>query len=236
MAPDEEPVTGAAAFAPPPATPLSPEEAEAEAAALEAGRLLFAAPFAFQRACHAMEHLLPAGPPEVAFAGRSNVGKSTLLNALTGQKGLAKASNTPGRTRSLNIFARDDGVGPVIVDMPGYGYAKAPKADVAQWTRLVFDYLRGRPGLRRVYLLIDARHGLKAVDEAAMDVMDEAAISYQAVLTKADKTPATEKIRAEVTEGLRKRAAAHPVVLATSAAKGGGIAELRAAIFTLTQE
>ncbi|MEO1106063.1 MAG: ribosome biogenesis GTP-binding protein YihA/YsxC, partial [Pseudomonadota bacterium] len=165
---------------------------EAAAARLEAGRLVFAGRWTFLRSCHDMSHLLPAGPPEVAFAGRSNVGKSSLINALVGQKGLAKASNTPGRTRALNLFAREDGIGPLIVDMPGYGYAKAPKSEVAQWTRLVFDYLRGRPGLRRVYLLIDARHGLKPVDENAMDVMDEAAVSYQAVLTKADKPVAAD--------------------------------------------
>jgi len=172
---------------------------------------------------------------EVAFAGRSNVGKSSLLNALVGQKGLAKASNTPGRTRALNLFQREDGTGPVIVDMPGYGYAKAPKTEVAAWTALVFDYLRGRPGLKRVYLLIDARHGIKAVDEEAMAAMDEAAVSYQVVLTKADKSmPAN--LPAETERRIVRRAAAFPGVLLTSAAKGHGIAELRAAIAFLTAE
>ena len=208
-------------------------DAAAEAASLEAGRLLFAAPWGFLRSCHALTHLPPAGPTEVAFAGRSNVGKSSLINALVGQKGLAKASNTPGRTRSLNLFQRTDGTGPMIVDMPGYGYAKAPKAEVAAWTALVFDYLRGRPGLKRVYLLIDARHGIKPIDEAAMAVMDEAAVSYHVVLTKADKALAAGLV-ADTEEKLRRRAAAYPGVLATSSAKGTGIDGLRAAIAELT--
>lgn len=206
--------------------------AEAAAASLEAGRLLFAAPWGYLRSCHALDQLPPAGPVEVAFAGRSNVGKSSLINALVGQKGLAKASNTPGRTRALNLFQRTDGTGPTIVDMPGYGYAKAPKAEVAAWTALVFDYLRGRPGLKRVYLLIDARHGIKPIDEAAMDVMDEAAISYHVVLTKADKS-ASAGLIADTATRLQRRAAAFPGVIATSSAKGTGIEDLRAAIADL---
>ncbi|GAB5378210.1 MAG: ribosome biogenesis GTP-binding protein YihA/YsxC [Acuticoccus sp.] len=200
---------------------------------LEAGRLLFARPWVYLRSAHAIAHLPPEGPPEVAFAGRSNVGKSSLLNALVGQKGLAKASNTPGRTRALNLFAREDGVGPVIVDMPGYGYAKAPKVEIAAWTALVFDYLRGRPGLKRVYLLVDARHGIKPVDEAAMDAMDEAAVSYQVVLTKADKPVARDVM--DATEArLARRAAAFPGLILTSSTKGTGIEDLRAAIAELT--
>ncbi len=209
------------------------EAAAAEAASLEAGRLLFAANWGFLRSCLAISHLPPAGPPEVAFAGRSNVGKSTLLNALVGQKGLAKASNTPGRTRALNLFQREDGTGPLVVDMPGYGYAKAPKTEVAAWTSLVFDYLRGRPGLKRVYLLIDARHGLKPIDDTAMDAMDEAAVSYHVVLTKADKALPAGLV-AETEAKLARRAAAFPGVLVTSAAKGTGMDKLRAAIADLT--
>lgn len=207
-------------------------------AVLESARLLFAAPWDFTRACHSLADLPPMGAIEVAFAGRSNVGKSSLLNALVGQKKLAHASNTPGRTRSLNLFARADGVGPVVVDMPGYGYARAPKDEVAAWQKLVFDYLRGRPNLRRVYLLFDARHGPKPVDLEAMRVMDEAAVSYQAVLTKADKISAAEEAAVvAVTEAaLRRRAAAHPVVLLTSAEKGDGIAALRAAVAELLSD
>ena len=196
---------------------------------------MFAAPWVYLRSCHDLSHLPEAGPPEVAFAGRSNVGKSSLINALVGQKGLAKASNTPGRTRALNLFAREDGAGPVIVDMPGYGYAKAPKVEVAAWTRLVFNYLRGRPGLKRVYLLIDARHGIKPVDEEAMTAMDEAAVSYQVVLTKADK-PVPKGILDDTAERLRRRAAAHPEVLMTSATKGNGMDALRAAITALAAQ
>jgi GTP-binding protein len=201
-----------------------------EAKRLEAGRLFFARPWHFVAgAPKAID--LPAGDEiEVAFAGRSNVGKSSLINALTGQKALARTSNTPGRTRELNLFAADAGV--TIVDMPGYGYARAPKADVAAWTRTVFDYLRGRPRLRRVYVLIDARHGLKPNDEEALATLDKAAVSYQIVLTKADKAKGGDlpQVVAATAAKIAKRPAAHPHVLATSAATGAGIAELRAEI------
>ena len=211
-------------------SPDAEDPAAAQAAALEAGRLLFAKPWQYRISCHSMRDLPPAEGVEVAFAGRSNVGKSTLLNALTGQKTLAKSSNTPGRTRQLNFF--DAGSNLSIVDMPGYGYARAPKKDIAAWTRLVFDYLRGRPNLRRVYLLIDARHGLKPIDQEAMTALDEAAASYQAVLTKADKVKPAEREKrvAEIATAIVKRPAAHPQVLITSAADQGGIAALRAAI------
>ncbi|HET7715994.1 MAG TPA: ribosome biogenesis GTP-binding protein YihA/YsxC [Bauldia sp.] len=177
--------------------------------------------------------LPPADGVEVAFAGRSNVGKSSLINALTGQKTLARTSNTPGRTRELNFFTADHGI--VIVDMPGYGYARASKRDVKDWTRLVFDFLRGRANLRRVYVLIDARHGIKANDKEALDVLDKAAVSYQVVLTKCDKdSPATlDAMLAETRAAIAKRPAAHPVVLATSAQTGAGIDLLRAEIAAL---
>jgi GTP-binding protein len=210
------------------------EASSFDEAALEAGRLLFAGEWVFLRACHAVDQLPPAGPPEVAFAGRSNVGKSTLLNALTGRKQLARSSNTPGRTRALNLFARSDGEGPVVVDMPGYGYAKAPKTEVAAWTALVFDYLRGRPNLRRLFLLVDARHGPKATDLEAMKTMDEAAVSYQAVLTKADKAGKDLKTNLAATQkALARRPAAHPEVLVTSANTSRGMPELRATIAAL---
>ncbi|MEM0907347.1 MAG: ribosome biogenesis GTP-binding protein YihA/YsxC [Pseudomonadota bacterium] len=185
------------------------------------------------RSCHTIAQLPAVGPPEIAFAGRSNVGKSSLINALVGQKGLAKASNTPGRTRALNLFARQDGIGPLVVDMPGYGYARASKSDVETWTALVFDYLRGRPGLVRVYLLVDARHGIKPGDENAMSVLDTAAVSYQVVLTKADKT-GRSSVRDDTIAKIKRRPAAYPAVLLTSASKGEGIAQLRAEIATVT--
>src|SRR5687767_7748713 len=147
---------------------------------------VFAVPWVFIRGVPAIHLLPPSGPPEVAFAGRSNVGKSSLINALVGHSGLARTSNTPGRTRELNFFAPADG-GLMLVDMPGYGYARVSKSESEAWTRLVFDYLRGRPNLRRVYLLVDARHGLKDSDRAALDLLDKAAVSYQIALTKADK-------------------------------------------------
>lgn len=210
-----------------------------EAALLERGRLLFARPWVFLRGVASMEGLPPAGPPEIAFAGRSNVGKSSLINALTRQKGLARTSNTPGRTQELNIFVPEGHSGKTgdlppfaIVDMPGYGFAKAPRDRVDQWTKLVFDYLRGRVTLKRVYVLIDARHGIKTRDEEVLDLLDKAAVSYQIVLTKADKIkpPAVERLKAQTVAAIAKRAAAYPQIIATSAEKGLGIDALRAEI------
>ncbi|WP_246429812.1 ribosome biogenesis GTP-binding protein YihA/YsxC [Prosthecomicrobium pneumaticum] len=177
-----------------------------------------------------LEFLPPIGPLEIAFAGRSNVGKSSLINAVLGQRGIARTSNTPGRTQELNFFAPDDTLS--IVDMPGYGYAEAPKALVARWNRLIEDYLRGRVSLRRVYVLIDSRHGLKANDLETLDRLDKTAVSYQIVLTKADKLKPGEIDRrvAETLKAVARRPAAHPVVLATSSETGEGIDLLRAEI------
>jgi len=189
-----------------------------------------------------MAWLPPEGPLEVAFAGRSNVGKSSLINALTGQKTLAKTSNTPGRTQHLNFFVPDDGSEPgsdsevppqiAIVDMPGYGYAKAPKAQVEAWTRMIRAYLRGRSSLRRVFVLIDARHGIKANDEEVLAMLDKAAVSYQIVLTKADKLkpPALERIVEDTGKRLLKRPAAFPEIIVTSSEKRTGLDELRETI------
>ncbi|MFP4538286.1 MAG: ribosome biogenesis GTP-binding protein YihA/YsxC, partial [Dichotomicrobium sp.] len=173
--------------------------------------------------------------PEVAFAGRSNVGKSTLLNALTGRKALARTSNTPGRTRELNYFRAGDALH--IVDMPGYGYAKAPKAQVKGWNELIHAYLRGRPQLKRVFLLIDARHGIKNTDAGVLEAMDEAAVSYQVVLTKIDKIgpEQLERVREATAARLAKHPAAHPEIIATSAEKRIGIDELRAEITALLE-
>lgn len=213
---------------------------ENEAAALiEAGRLLFARDVTFLRGVVALDGLPEIGMPEIAFAGRSNVGKSSLINALTGKKGLARTSNTPGRTQELNYFVPDGYSGEAgdlppmaLVDMPGYGYAQAPKEQVDAWTKLVFDYLRGRATLKRVYVLIDARHGLKKNDDEVLDLLDKAAVSYQIVLTKTDKIKeaGVPRLVAETLEKIRKRPAAYPFVLATSSEKGHGLDELRAAI------
>jgi len=201
---------------------------------LEEGRMLFAGPVAFLLGVADIAGLPPSFPVEVAFAGRSNVGKSSLINALTGRRDIARVSNTPGRTRELNFFTVGDGR-LAVVDMPGYGYARAEKRLVRQWQGLARDYLRGRPSLRRVFVLIDARHGIKPADEAIFDLLDEAAVNYQPVLTKIDKLKpeALERVMAETAERLGKRPAAHPQVLATSSVKSTGIPELRATIARL---
>jgi GTP-binding protein len=197
---------------------------------------LFRHPWRFVTEAPNLAALPREGPPEVAFAGRSNVGKSSLINALTGQKGLARTSNTPGRTQSLIFYVPDipdadaKALPPIaLVDMPGYGYAKAPKANVESWTRLIEAYLSGRASLKRVFLLIDARHGLKAADETVLDALDRAAVPYQIVLTKADKVKASElaAIEQATAEAIRRRPAAHPVLIVTSATKGTGIESLR---------
>ncbi|MGI0526375.1 ribosome biogenesis GTP-binding protein YihA/YsxC [Rhizobium giardinii] len=202
---------------------------------------LFGRPWTFIRGVPSMKFLPPEGPLEIAFAGRSNVGKSSLINALVGQKGLARTSNTPGRTQELNYFVPDGYSGEAgdlppmaLVDMPGYGYAQAPKEHVDAWTKLVFDYLRGRSTLKRVYVLIDSRHGIKKNDEDVLSLLDKAAVSYQIVLTKTDKIkePAVPRLIAETLEKIRKRPAAFPEVLSTSSDKGNGLEELRGAIRT----
>ena len=200
---------------------------------LEAGRLLFASPWDFHWAAAALDHLPPMHGVEIAFAGRSNVGKSSLINALTGRKALARTSHTPGRTQELIFFTS---VSPlVLVDMPGYGYAQAPKAKVEAWNKLIRAYLRGRTNLARVYVLIDARHGLKAADEPVLADLDTTAVSYAVVLTKADEIGAAKLAEREdeLTQALRKHPAAFPEVIATSSRTGAGFPELRAAIARL---
>ena len=200
---------------------------------IEAGRLLFAAECRFFFAAQRLDQLPPPGLPEVAFAGRSNVGKSSIINALTGHKALARASNTPGRTRQLNFF--DLGGRLVIVDMPGYGYAQAAKEVKADWQDLMFEYLRGRPTLQRVVLLLDARIEIKASDTAVMDLLDRAAVTYQVVLTKADgvRPGALGRKQAEVEALIKKHPAAFPVLQTTSSESGLGIEALRAALVGL---
>jgi GTP-binding protein len=201
---------------------------------LESGRRLFAGPVTFVKSVAAMDGLPEDDVVEVAFAGRSNVGKSSLINGITGRGTLARTSNTPGRTQLLNLFDLGDAQAPTLrlVDMPGYGYAKVSKSQVNDWTRLVKAYLRGRQNLRRVLVLIDARHGLKDSDNDIFKLLDEAAVNYQLVLTKADKLSAPEqaKVLADTQAAARKRTAAHPDVLLTSADKGWGLPELRAAV------
>jgi GTP-binding protein len=197
---------------------------------LEFGRWLFAQDCRFVAGAASAEAVPPASLPEIAFAGRSNVGKSSLVNALTGRKTLARVSITPGRTRQLNFFLLGERL--MLVDLPGYGYASASKSDIKAWTGLTRDYLKGRPGLRRVLLLIDSRHGLKAPDREMMKMLDEAAVSYQIVLTKADKPKPAElaRVRAEVAEEAGRHVAAHPDLAVTSAVAGLGVEELRGAL------
>jgi GTP-binding protein len=197
---------------------------------LDAGRRLFAGPSAFVLGVAKLEQLPPAKGVEIAFAGRSNAGKSSLINALTGVNGLARASNTPGRTRELNFF---DIAGQLtLVDLPGYGYAKAAKQEVKEWQSMLRGYLRGRPGLTRAFVLIDSRHGVLAADREMMSLLDEAAVSYQLVLTKIDKIKPADvaKLCAATETVAKKRPAALPHIHATSSQKATGIAELRAEI------
>ncbi|MBC7142760.1 MAG: YihA family ribosome biogenesis GTP-binding protein [Rhodobacteraceae bacterium] len=207
--------------------PLAPEP---EAAAREAGRLMFAGPVDFLKGVVAMDGLPPADRLEVCFAGRSNVGKSSLINALTGRKALARASNTPGRTQEINFFAAGDSH--YLVDLPGYGFAEAPLPVVAKWQRLLKAYLAGRSTLRRAFVLIDMRHGIKAVDEEILTLLDRSAVTFQVVLTKADKikTSGHEKILTQVRGALQKHPAAYPEIVVTSSEKGDGIETLRAII------
>ena len=209
------------------AFPLAPEP---EAEVGEGARQLFAGPVDFVKGVVAMDGLPPADRPEVCFAGRSNVGKSSLINALTGRKSLARASNTPGRTQEINYFALGDQS--YLVDLPGYGFAKAPVAVVAKWQALLKNYLAGRPTLRRAFCLIDARHGVKPVDHEIMTLLDRSAVPFQVVLTKTDKLGpnALKPVIAQVEEELQKHPAAYPELVITSSEKGQGIATLRAII------
>ena len=207
--------------------PLAPEP---EDAARERGRLLFAGPVDFVKGVVAMEGLTPADRMEVCFAGRSNVGKSSLINALTGRKSLARASNTPGRTQEINFCAAGDSH--YLVDLPGYGFAEAPVAVVQKWQKLLKSYLSGRPTLRRAFVLIDSRHGIKAVDEEILTLLDKSAVTFQVVLTKADKILRADrdKLLAQVRGALSKHPAAYPEIVLTSSEKGEGIETLRALI------
>lgn len=209
---------------------LTPEPSDEDR---ELGRLLFAGPVTFVKGVVAMSGLPPADRLEVCFAGRSNVGKSSLINALTGRKTLARASNTPGRTQEINYFAL--GETRYMVDLPGYGYAEAPVAIVAKWQALLRQYLAGRQTLRRAFVLIDTRHGVKAVDEEILKLLDRSAVTYQAVLTKADKVSAVERdaIIEQVKAALAKHPAAYPEIVVTSSEKGDGIETLRAIIATM---
>jgi len=217
----------------------APQTEEYSDTELEEGRLFFAQECTFERGAPKVRDLPPPGPPEVAFAGRSNVGKSSLINALTGRSGLARTSNTPGRTQELNAFMLGS---PTrgwlrLIDLPGYGYAKVSKSKSSMWTKEIFTYLRGRPQLRRALILIDARHGLKDSDHSVMEMMDTAAVSYQVVLTKADKLKPKEleTCLIETVKALRPHVAAHPVIMPTASLKGDGIPELRASLTKLRE-
>lgn len=200
----------------------------------ERGRLMFAGPVDFVKGVVAMSGLPPADRTEICFAGRSNVGKSSLINALTGRKSLARASNTPGRTQELNYFALGDSR--YMVDLPGYGYAEAPVATVRKWQALLKDYLQGRQTLRRAFVLIDTRHGVKAVDEEILTLLDKSAVTFQVVMTKSDKVGHAERAAniAQVQAALTKHPAAYPEIVLTSSEKGDGIETLRAIIAGLT--
>jgi len=212
--------------------PFPIAEPESDAAA-ELGRKLFAGPVDFLKGVVAMDGLPDANRVEVCFAGRSNVGKSSLINALTNRKGLARASNTPGRTQEINFF--ELGEARYLVDLPGYGYANAPLAVVEKWQRLLKNYLSGRPNLRRAFVLIDSRHGIKPVDEEIMQLMNRSALTFQVVMTKADKIKDYERDRVleQVRGKLAKHPAAFPELIMTSSEKGDGIAILRAVISSL---
>ncbi|WP_420857377.1 ribosome biogenesis GTP-binding protein YihA/YsxC [Marivivens marinus] len=210
-----------------------PEVETPSDAALETGRKLFAGPCDFLKGVVAMSGMPPADRIEFCFAGRSNVGKSSLINALTGRKGLARASNTPGRTQEINFFGLGDER--YLVDLPGYGFANAPVAVVEKWQRLLKSYLSGRPTLRRAFVLIDARHGVKPVDEEIMSLLDKSAVAFQAVLTKTDKVRKSE-LDASLTKtraALNRHPAAYPEIVLTSSEKGDGIETLRAIIAAL---
>ncbi|MCX5580658.1 ribosome biogenesis GTP-binding protein YihA/YsxC [Kaistia terrae] len=210
-----------------------PEIDQEEIDRIEAGRLFFAKAWEFVMSVPTIGHLPPIDVAEIAFSGRSNVGKSSLINALTNRIGLARTSNTPGRTQELNFFTSNSGLS--IVDMPGYGYAEAPKKLVDAWNRMIRDYLRGRVSLRRVYVLIDSRHGLKANDMLTLNLLDETAVSYQIVLTKVDKLKTGElaRVKAATEVAIAKRPAAFPIVIATSSETGEGMDLLRAEIAQL---
>jgi GTP-binding protein len=211
---------------------------DTDAKLIEQGRLLFAGEWTFIWASPSIETLPPMAGMEVAFAGRSNVGKSSLINSLTGRNALARTSHTPGRTQELIFFEGPDGSDFRLVDMPGYGYASAPKVKIASWTKLIYNFLQGRASLARVYVLIDSRHGLKDVDLDVLKSLDRSAVSYQIVLTKADqvKKSELEKTFEEVRTELRTHPAAFPDVLITSSRTGDGMAELRAAMVRLLNE
>ncbi|KAA9018893.1 YihA family ribosome biogenesis GTP-binding protein [Sphingobium limneticum] len=205
---------------------------EDNTALIEEARKVFSGPIAFLKSAPTLDFLPDMAVNEVAFAGRSNVGKSSLLNALTNRNGLARTSNTPGRTQELNFFDVGEPLRFRLVDMPGYGYAKAPKDIVRKWKFLVNDYLRGRAALKRALVLIDSRHGIKDVDTDMLDMLDGAAVSYRIILTKSDKIKASElaTVTQQTADAIRKRPAAHPDIIATSSEKGMGIPELRAAV------